>query len=257
LSIFTSIVNKIKTQFDKTIHILRSDNAKEYFSSAITSFLTSHGILHQSSCPHTPQENGIAERKNRHLVETARTLLLHANVPVRHWGEEILTACFLINRIPSSSINNKVPHSILFLKEPLFHIHPRVFGSTCFVHDLSPGLDKLSPRAIKCVFLGYSSLQKGHRCYSLVNNRYYVSADVTFFEEKPYFLPSSVESNTTQEVFPITYFGPSFSPFQESVSTTDSTLGIPLLTPSHRPLITYQRRPQIPHTELKGTKRPA
>ena len=84
LSIFTSFVNEIKTQFDKTIHILRSDNAKEYFSSAITSFMTSHEILHQSSCPHTPQQNGIAERKSRHLVETARTLLLHANVPVRH-----------------------------------------------------------------------------------------------------------------------------------------------------------------------------
>lgn len=129
--------------------------------------------------------------------------------------------------MPSSSINNKVPHSILFPKEPLFHINPRVFGSTCFVHDLFPGLDKLSPQAIKCVFLGYSRLQKGYRCYSPVHNRYYVSADVTFFEEKPYFLPSSVESNTTQEVFPIPYFGLSFSPFQDSISATDSTPVIP------------------------------
>jgi hypothetical protein len=158
--------------------------------------------------------------------------------------------------MPSSSINNKVPHSILFPKEPLFHINPRVFGSTCFVHDLSPGLDKLSPRAIKCVFLGYSRLQKGYRCYSPVHNRYYVSADVTFFEEKPYFLPSSVESNTTQEVFPIPYFGPSFSPFHESVSATDSTPVIPPPAPSHRPLITYQRRPHVPNTELEGTERP-
>ena len=84
VSIITSFVNEIKTQFGKTIKVLRSDNAKEYFSSAVSSFLSSQGILHQSSCPHTPQQNGIAERKNRHLVETARTLLLHANVPVRH-----------------------------------------------------------------------------------------------------------------------------------------------------------------------------
>ena len=82
LSILTSFVNEIKTQFGKTIKILRSDNAKEYFSSAISSFLSAQGILHQSSCPHTPQQNGIAERKNRHLVETAQTLLLHANVYV-------------------------------------------------------------------------------------------------------------------------------------------------------------------------------
>jgi len=67
--------------------------------------------------------------------------------------------------MPSSSLKNKVPYSILFPKEPLFHITPRVFGCVCFVHDMSPGLDKLSARSIKCV-LGYSRLQKGYRCYS-------------------------------------------------------------------------------------------
>ena len=70
LSIFVSF-NEIKNQFGKTIKILRSDNAKEYFSTAFSSFLSSQGILHQSTCPHTPQQNGIAERKNRHLIETA------------------------------------------------------------------------------------------------------------------------------------------------------------------------------------------
>ena len=173
-SILTSFVNEIKTQFGKTIKILRSDNAKEYFSSAISSFLSAQGILHQSSCPHTPQQNGIAERKNRHLVETAQTLLLHANVYVWHWGDAVLTACFLINRMPSSSIKNKIPHSILFPKEPLFHVDQRIFGCTCFVHNLSPGLDKLAARAIKCVFLGYSRLQKGYRCYSPIHNRLYL-----------------------------------------------------------------------------------
>ena len=98
-----------------------------------------------SISPHTPQQNDIAERKNRHLVETARTLLLlHANVPIRHWGDAVLTACFLINRMPSSSIKNKIPHSILFPKETLFHVDPRIFGCTCFVHNLSPGLDSFS-----------------------------------------------------------------------------------------------------------------
>lgn len=188
----------------KTICILRSDDAKEYFYS-ITSFLTSHGILHQSSCPHTTQQNGIAERKNRHLIETTRTPLLHANIPTCHWGEAILTVCFLINRMPSFSLYNKVPHSILFLETPLFHVAPRIFGSTRFVHDLSLGLGNLSPGAIKCVSLGYSRLQKGYRCSSPSHNRYYVSADVTFFEEKPYFFPFSVESQIIQELFPIPY----------------------------------------------------
>ena len=89
--------------------------------------------------------------------------------------------------MPSSVLNNKVSHSLLFPKEPLYKIPLRIFGSTCFVHDLSPGLDKLSARAIKCIFLGYSRVQKGYRCYSLSTHRFYISADVTFFEDTPYF----------------------------------------------------------------------
>jgi len=123
----------------------------------------------------------------------------------------------------SSSTENKIPHSILFFKELLFHVDPRIFGCTYFVHNLSPGLDKLVARAIKCVFLGYSKLQKGYRCYSPVHNRYYITADVTFFEEKPYFAPSMVESNTLQEIFPIPYLDPSPS-LQESELTVDSTI---------------------------------
>ena len=84
LSIFTSFLNEIKNQFGQVIKIFRSDNAKEYFSSALSIILSSHGILHQSTCPYTPQQNGIAERKNRHLVETARTILLGAHIPVHH-----------------------------------------------------------------------------------------------------------------------------------------------------------------------------
>ncbi|RVW95852.1 Retrovirus-related Pol polyprotein from transposon RE2 [Vitis vinifera] len=111
----------------------------DYSRSQFTSFMSHHGILHQSSCAHTPQQNGVAERKNRHLVETARTLLLHSHIP----------------------------HSLLFPDQPLYFLPPRVFGCTCFVHILTPGQDKLSAKAMKCLFLGYSRLQKGYRCYSL------------------------------------------------------------------------------------------
>ena len=82
-SIFQKFHAKIRTQFNISIRILRSDNAIEYFSMPFSSFMSSHGILHQSSCAYTPQHNGVAERKNRHLVETARTLLLHHKVPQR------------------------------------------------------------------------------------------------------------------------------------------------------------------------------
>ena len=172
-SIFQKFHAKIRTQFNTSIRILRSDNAKEYFSMPFSSFMSSHGILHQSSYTYTPQHIGVVERKNCHLVETARTLLLHHKVPHRFWGDAILAACYLINRMPSSILHDRIPHSTLLPTQPLFYLPPRVFGCVCFVHILTPGQDKLSAKATKCVFLGYS-------CY-------FISADVTFFEDSSFF----------------------------------------------------------------------
>ncbi|RVW63718.1 Retrovirus-related Pol polyprotein from transposon RE1 [Vitis vinifera] len=179
----------------------------DYSRSQFTSFMSHHGILHQSSCAHTPQQNGVAERKNRHLVETARTLLLHSHVPFRFWGDAVLTACYLINRMPSSVLHDQIPHSLLFPDQPLYFLPPRVFGCTCFVHILTPGQDKLSAKAMKCLFLGYSRLQKGYRCYSLETHRYFISADVTFFEDSPFFSTTS-ESLPVSEVLPIPIVSP-------------------------------------------------
>ena len=147
--------------------------------------MSSHGILHQSFCAYT-QQNGVAERKNRHLVETVRTLLLYYKVPQCFWGDAILAACYLINRMPSVVLHDQIPHSILLPIQPLFYLPPRVFGCACFVHILTPGQDKLSAKAMKCV-LGYSRLQRGYRCYSPDTNRYFIFADVTFFEDSSFF----------------------------------------------------------------------
>ncbi|RVW46594.1 Retrovirus-related Pol polyprotein from transposon TNT 1-94 [Vitis vinifera] len=199
--------------------------AKEYFSAQFTSFMSHHGILHQSSCAHTPKKNGVAERKNRHLVETARTLLLHSNVPFRFWGDVVLIASYLINRMPSSVLHDQIPHSLLFHDQPLYFLPPRVFGCTCFVHILTPGQDKLSAKAMKCLFLGYSRLQKGYRCYSLETHQYFISADVTFFEDSPFF-------STTSESLPVS-----------------EVLPIPIVSPPDamppRPLQVYHRRPRV------------
>ncbi|RVW69976.1 Retrovirus-related Pol polyprotein from transposon TNT 1-94 [Vitis vinifera] len=224
-SIFQKFYTEIQTQFNISIRVLRSDNAREYFSAPFTSFMSHHGILHQSSCAHTPQQNGVAERKNRHLVETARTILLHSNVPFRFWGDAVLTACYLINRMPSSVLHDQIPHSLLFPDQPLYFLPPRVFGCTCFVHILTPGQDKLSAKAMKCLFLGYSRLQKGYRCYSLETHRYFISADVTFFEDSPFF-------STTSESLPVS-----------------EVLPIPIVSPPDamppRPLQVYHRRPRV------------
>ena len=103
--------------------------------------------------------------------------------------------------MPSSVLHDQIPHSLLFLDQPLYFLPPRVFGCTCFVHILTLGQDKLSTKATKCIFLGYSRLQKGYRCYSPQTHRYLLSADVTFFDDSPFF--SSSESLPVTEVLPL------------------------------------------------------
>ena len=87
----------------------------------------------------------------------------------------------------SSILHDQISHSIIFPNQPLFYLPPHVFGCVCFVHILTPRHDKLSAKATKCVFLGYSRLQSGYRCYATVTNRYFISADVTFFEDSSFF----------------------------------------------------------------------
>ena len=189
-------------------------------------------ILHQSSCAYTPQQNGVAERKNHHLVETARTLLLHIKAPQRFWGDAILAACYLINRMPSSVLQDQISHSILLSTQPLFYLPPRVFGCVCFVHILTPRQDKLSAKATKCVFLGYSRLQRGYRCYFSDTNRYFISADVTFFEDSSFF--SSTARPSVPDVLPIPLVLP--SPDIPSPPTDVVTRPLQVYTRRLRPL---------------------
>ncbi|RVX16318.1 Retrovirus-related Pol polyprotein from transposon TNT 1-94 [Vitis vinifera] len=155
------------------------------------------GILHDLSCVNTPQQNGVAERKNGHLLNTTRALLFQGNVPKSYWGEVVLTATYMINRIPSRVLDNKSPIKILKSFYPHFRtsneLTPRVFGCTTFVHVHSQHRDKLDPRAIKYVFLGYSSTKKGYNCYNPSTIKFYISADVTFTENKPFFPKSSLQ----------------------------------------------------------------
>ncbi|XP_057991842.1 retrovirus-related Pol polyprotein from transposon TNT 1-94 isoform X2 [Hevea brasiliensis] len=117
-------------------------------------------ILHQSSCVDTPSQNGVTERKNWHLLEVTRALLFQMKVPKHFWADAVSTACFLINRMLSSVLNGDIPYTALFFTKSLFPIEPRIFCCTCFVRDVRPQVTKLDPKSLKCVFLGYSLLQK-------------------------------------------------------------------------------------------------
>jgi hypothetical protein len=89
--------------------------------------------------------------------------------------------------MPSSVLDGVSPHSLLYPSTPPFPLPLKVFRCVCYVHNLGLGYDKLEPRAIKCVFLGYSKTQKGYRCYSPVSCHYLTSVDITFVESFPYF----------------------------------------------------------------------
>ncbi|XP_019054438.1 PREDICTED: uncharacterized protein LOC109115183 [Nelumbo nucifera] len=109
----------------------------------------------KSNCSYTPQQNGVVERKNGHIVEIVRSMMITSTIPVRFWGDVVLTTVFLINRVPSCVLGYSTPFSLLFPEE-MFYIPLKVFGCVCFAHVLGPHRSKLDPKAKKYVFLGYA-----------------------------------------------------------------------------------------------------
>ncbi|KAJ9678037.1 hypothetical protein PVL29_022810 [Vitis rotundifolia] len=159
--------------------------------------MSHNGILHQTSCVDTPSQNGVAERKNRHLLETACALMFQMKVPKQFWADAVSTTCFLINCMPTIVLKGDIPYKVIHPHKSLFPIELRIFGCTCYVRDTRPSVTKLDPKALKCVFLGYSRLQKGYRCFSTNLNKYLVSTDVVFSENTSFF--SSPTSSASKE----------------------------------------------------------
>ena len=99
---FKHFKNLVETQYSAKIKFLRSDNGGEYLSSQFQHFCSNNGILHQTSCPYVPQQNGVLERKHRHIVEASLALLYQSHLPLNFWSYAFSTASFLINKLPSS-----------------------------------------------------------------------------------------------------------------------------------------------------------
>lgn len=204
-TVLPNFLSMVKNQFGVSIKRFRSDNARDYFNQILTPFFQREGIIHESSCVHTPQQNGIAERKNGHLLDVTRASLFQYNVPKSFWGEAALTATHLINRLPSRVLGFKSPMDMLSQFYPNLqttnNLVPRIFGCVSFVHIHGPNRGKLDPRALKCLFVGYSSTQKGYKCYHPPSKRFYVSIDVTFHEHRSYFSTPYLqgENSTTED----------------------------------------------------------
>ncbi|KAJ0620998.1 putative RNA-directed DNA polymerase [Helianthus annuus] len=162
-----SFYELILTQFKKRVKVFRSDNGTEFVNHKMDMFCKSKGILHQTTCAYTPQQNGVVERKHRHLLNLARSLLFQSGVPLSFWSDCVLTAVYIINRLPSSVLLGKSPFELMFGFKPSF-AHFRIFGCLCFSTILND-TDKMSFNAEKCVMIGYSNVKKGYKLWSLVS----------------------------------------------------------------------------------------
>ena len=103
--LFQKFYNMICTQYNAQVQVLCSDNGGKYLSFELQQYLEAHGTIHQTTCSNTPQQNGVAERKNCHLLEVVRASLIEAHMPLSYWGETLTSTADLINRVPSNTIN--------------------------------------------------------------------------------------------------------------------------------------------------------
>ncbi|GJT81300.1 putative RNA-directed DNA polymerase [Tanacetum coccineum] len=175
-----SFVELIYTQFNKRIKVFRSDNGTEFVNNKLGMLFKEKGIIHQTFCAHTPQQNGIAERKHRHLLNVARGLMFQGGIPLNMWSECILTVVYLINRLPSSVLSGASPYLLVYGKEPSLS-HIRCFGCLCYSIVLNNN-DKFSSRSEKCILIGFSGVKKAYKLYSLKIKKTFFSRDVTFYE---------------------------------------------------------------------------
>jgi len=134
--------------------VVRSDIGSEFTSGDMKTFYGEHGILGQSSCVDTPQENRRVERKHRHILNVTRALRFQANLPIQFWGECVLTTAYLTNRTPSKLLKGRSPHEILFDCKPSYS-DKQVFGTLCFARYDPRVKDKFVSGSKRCIFLGY------------------------------------------------------------------------------------------------------
>ena len=164
----------VERLFDCKIKIIQSDWGGEYHS--LQKFLQSLGIHHRLSCSHTRQQNGAIERKHCHIIETALALLSHAHIPLKHWDDAFLTACYLINRLPTPLFNHTTPYKAPFHSPPNYSLL-KVFGCACWPNLRPYNSNKLQPRSFRCVFLGYNLIHKGYKCLHISLGWVYISRD--------------------------------------------------------------------------------
>ncbi|XP_048600004.1 uncharacterized protein LOC106352005 [Brassica napus] len=180
--VFIVFQKQVENQFNKKLKVFQSDGGGEFTITRFRNHLRDQGIIHLLSCPSTPQQNGIAERKHRHLTELGLSMLFQIHTPLKYWVEAFYSANFISNMIPSSVLSNKSPSEVLFNKTPDYSFL-RIFGSACYPCLRPYSQYKFDPRSLQCVFLGYHPQYKGYRFLHPPTGRVYISRHVIFDEQ--------------------------------------------------------------------------
>ncbi|MCO5581485.1 hypothetical protein L7F22_035370 [Adiantum nelumboides] len=213
-AIFQHYVSMVENETGCKVQTLRTDRGCEYMSGAFKDFLGKKGIKHQCTMPYTPQQNGVAERKNRSLMEMARCMLKAKSLPHKLWMEAVACAAHVLNRCPTRALKTITPYESWYDRKPSVS-YLRVFGCLAYAHIPQQLRGKLDDKAVKCIFVGYSSGSKGYRLYNPATNKIFESRDVIFVETTAQpMVAFDVPHMQTQDVFE--GFLPSFVENQES-----------------------------------------
>ena len=158
--------NEVELQKGSLIKRLRTDRGGEYFD---PDYFQSVGIIHETTAPYTPQQNGVSERKNRVLKEMVNSMLSYSGLNDGFWGEAMLTACYLLNRVPNKR-NKVTPYELWFKKTPNLN-YIRVWGCRAVVRLPDPKHKTLGEKGVECIFIGYAEHSKAYRFYVIEPNK--------------------------------------------------------------------------------------
>ncbi|MCO5569701.1 hypothetical protein L7F22_023417 [Adiantum nelumboides] len=160
-------------------------------SHSFDDYLREQDIRRQITCRYTPQQNGVAERKNRVIAKIARAMMNEMNMPLTYWDEAVYTAVHIMNQTPTAAIHEISSYERLYGIKPTIS-YMKVFGCVCYVHVPNEARKKMEPKAVKCIFLGYPVEKKGNKCYDPTTRQVYVSRDVRFCEHEPWYKPKPI-----------------------------------------------------------------
>jgi Reverse transcriptase (RNA-dependent DNA polymerase)/gag-polypeptide of LTR copia-type/Integrase core domain/GAG-pre-integrase domain len=174
------VLQMLETQSGKKVKKVRTDRGGEYLNGVLDEFFKKKGIVHQTTAPYTPEQNGAAERLNRTLNDRVRAMLIDASVDTELWAEAMYTANFIRNRSPAAGVD-KTPWEMFYGEKPDVSAM-RVFGCRAFVHVPKGMRQKLDPKSQEAVFIGYEPNSKAYRLLLIDSQVVVVSRDVVFDE---------------------------------------------------------------------------